>query len=559
MTPVGFVTDVRGLLFGDAFLVQVRNSLGDPVILTEAWNRALPFFQLLPGRPIVDTAPQGGRGAGLGLAGVPGGQFEGGPLRVRGLQAGCRGVRRQPLGRGPGAAGRRALLLLLEPGRLIHDAHERGVARSVLGRAALRLAHRLVFGPRLWALALEAVGETAARRQAAGGTGHLDAAGGRPRGARAGEGSGVSPVAAAPGPAWAWRGGLRGPRGVRQQPLCAFDLAGQRAGRPALAVLQRDAAGARPLPEPPRARARGERARALRVRAPAAGGCGRDPPAGHGARGRVRGGALHPPARVPRASLPRAQVLAGLHDLRLPAGLQHQPRLRRHGLPRGLGGSGPVLGRGGPHLGLQPFLEVPDVRGRDSGVGPGSQGNGAVLRRRFLCSLRQGKGVTGPRGWGLLFVIRVRGRGGRWALLFLLLAPLELLALLLHAGQEPPDFLIAGAELHGLPQVRQRCRELPLGGREGTVTRQPAEQTHALNAAVPIPARPREKGAAEACTLTGRQDPCEPLGSAGLLIPSQSPLTQALLPLIPTGLGMRAGVSRWLSESSYLPSPLSPH
>lgn len=164
---MGFVAEVR-LLFSDAFLVQMSNSLAYPGILTVGWNRALPFFQLLRGGPVVDAAPQGGHGTGFGLAVIPRCLLERGLLRVRGLRAGCRRVRQQPLrhGRVPGAA--RGVALLLEPGRLIHDAHERSVARSVLGGAARDLVNGLVFDSSLWPRTLEAVGKTAAGRQAAG-------------------------------------------------------------------------------------------------------------------------------------------------------------------------------------------------------------------------------------------------------------------------------------------------------------------------------------------------------------------------------------------------------
>lgn len=165
---MGFAAEVR-LLFGDAFLVQMSNSLADPGILTVGWHRALPFFQLLHGGPVVDAAPQGGHGTGFGLAVIPRCLLERWLLRVRGLRAGCGRVRQQRLrhGRVPGAA--RRVALLLEPGRLIHDAHERSVARSVLGGAHARdLVSGLVFDPSLWPRALEAVGKTAAGRQAAG-------------------------------------------------------------------------------------------------------------------------------------------------------------------------------------------------------------------------------------------------------------------------------------------------------------------------------------------------------------------------------------------------------
>lgn len=159
---MGFVTDVR-LLFRAALLIQMRHSLGDPVILTVDCRLAFLLFQLLPRCPIVDTATQGRNRTGFGLASVSSRLFERGLLRVQGLQAGCGGrVRQEPLRQltVPGAAG--GIALLLEPRGLIHDAHERSVARPVLRCAALHRVNSLVFNANVRSLALEAVGKTAA-------------------------------------------------------------------------------------------------------------------------------------------------------------------------------------------------------------------------------------------------------------------------------------------------------------------------------------------------------------------------------------------------------------
>lgn len=56
---MGFRTDMKRLL-GDAFRVEMGHTLSFPVVLTEGWNLALIFFQLLHLSPIVDTHAQGG-------------------------------------------------------------------------------------------------------------------------------------------------------------------------------------------------------------------------------------------------------------------------------------------------------------------------------------------------------------------------------------------------------------------------------------------------------------------------------------------------------------------
>jgi hypothetical protein len=69
--------------------------------------------------------------------------------------------------------------------------------------------------------------------------------------------------------------------------------------------------------------------------------------------------------------------------------------------------------------------------------------------------------IIQPRGRGVLFVVRVIGWSWQQALLFLLLALLELFALLFYTGQKPLNFLIGGTEFHSLLQVSQSCHKLP--------------------------------------------------------------------------------------------------